>query len=195
MAVLINIQFSLSTVVFYAVAIYLASKIVTAVQRIFFHPLSQVPGPTICATSRLYEFWWDSIYQHGRLWTRMPTLHEKYGNFVKSLCQILIKIRSIGPIVRIGPNEVHIHDLEYFNQLMAFRPLNKWAMTAHQFGISEAIFGTEDYKHYTKKRAAFGDSFSRSSALRLQGLFNEHLDKACDIIKQRNIEGKTMDLA
>jgi hypothetical protein len=68
-------------------------------------------------------------------------------------------------------------------------------MTAHQFGISEALFGTEDYKHYTKKRAAFGDSFSRSSALKVQDLMNEHLDKACEIIKQRNVEGRPVDLA
>ncbi|PMD28158.1 cytochrome P450 [Hyaloscypha hepaticicola] len=99
----------------------------------------------------------------------------------------------LGPIIRIGPNEVHIHDLEYFNQLLSFRALNKWAMMAHQFGISEALFGTEDYKQYTKKRAAFGDSFSRSAALKYQDLMNEHLDKACDIIKRRNTEGQTFN--
>ncbi len=53
---------------------------------------------------------------------------------------------------------------------ISIRPLNKWAMTAHQFGISEAPFGTEDHKHYKKKRAAFGNSFSRSSALKRQDL-------------------------
>lgn len=68
-------------------------------------------------------------------------------------------------------------------------------MTGQQFGISEAIFGTEDYKHYTKKRAAFGDSFSRSNALKLQDLMNEHINKACDIVKQRHTEGQTIDLA
>lgn len=68
-------------------------------------------------------------------------------------------------------------------------------MTAHQFGISEAMFGTEDYKHYTKKRAAFGDVFSRSSALKLQDLMNEHINKACEIIEQRHTEGRTIDLA
>lgn len=68
-------------------------------------------------------------------------------------------------------------------------------MTAHQFGISEAMFGTEDYKHYTKKRAAFGDSFSRSSALKLQDLMIEHIDKACEIIEQRHNEGRIIDLA
>lgn len=101
----------------------------------------------------------------------------------------------LGPIIRIGPNEVHIHDLEYFNQLLSFRPLNKWAMTAQQFGINEALFGTEDYKHYTKKRAAFGDSFSRSNALKLQGLMNGHLEKACGIMRGRYEEGRTIDLA
>lgn len=117
----------------------------------------------------------------------MVVSHETLGTKTKML--------FLGPIIRIGPNEVHINDLEYFNQLLSFRALNKWAMMAHQFGISEALFGTEDYKQYTKKRAAFGDSFSRSAALKYQGLMNEHLDKACDIIKQRNTEGQTVDMA
>jgi hypothetical protein len=68
-------------------------------------------------------------------------------------------------------------------------------MTAQQFGINEALFGTEDYKHYTKKRAAFGDSFSRSSALKLQGLMNVHLEKACGIMREQYEEGKTIDMA
>ena len=107
----------------------------------------------------------------------------------------MTKAVLLGPIIRIGPNEVHIHDLEYFSQLLSFRPLNKWAMTAHQFGISEALFGTEDHKHYTKKRAAFGDTLSRSNALKLQDLINEHLNKACKIMEQRHDEGRTIDLA
>jgi hypothetical protein len=117
----------------------------------------------------------------------MVLLHETLETKTKTL--------FLGPIIRIGPNEVHIHDLEYFNLLLSFRPLNKWAMMAHQFGISEALFGTEDYKYYTKKRGAFGDSFFRSAALKNQDLMNKHLEKACDIIKQRNNEGKTVDLA
>ena len=83
MAILSNLQtLPLSIIAFYTVAIYLASKIVIIVQRVFFHPLSRVPGPAICATSRLYEFWWDSVH-HGRLWSRMPKLHEKYGTFTR----------------------------------------------------------------------------------------------------------------
>ncbi len=100
-----------------------------------------------------------------------------------------IEMLFLGPVIRIGSNEVHIYDLEYFNQLLSFRPLNKWAIIAHQFGISEALLDTEDYKHYTKKIAAFGDSLSRSEALKHQELMNKHLDKACDIIEQRKAEG------
>lgn len=100
-----------------------------------------------------------------------------------------------GPIIRLGPNEVHIHDLNYFNNLMSFRPLNKHAIMAKQFGITEAIFGTEDYKAYTRKRAAFGDTFSRSSALKLQGLMDVHIEKAVGIMNERWKEGKVVDLA
>lgn len=57
------------------------------------------------------------------------------------------------------------------------------------------MFGTEDYKAFTRKRAAFGDSFSRSSALKLQGLMDEHLEKAVGIMKGRWEKGRSVDLA
>lgn len=129
------------------------------------------------AASRLYEFYYDS-YQHGRLWKKLPELHDKYG-----------------PIIRISPDELHIRDSEFFDYLFAFKPLDKWAMTARQFGLEQAMFGTEEYKLYTRRRAAFGDAFSRSKTFKLQPLVNEKTEKGCDQIRAAIKRGTTIDLA
>ncbi|KAJ3546644.1 hypothetical protein NM208_g1901 [Fusarium decemcellulare] len=156
---------------------FISYKIITYIQRLYFHPLSRFPGPKICAASRIYEFYWDSV-QHGRFWAKLPDLHRQYG-----------------PIVRIGPNEIHIEDSEYFDSIFGFRPLNKEAMTAKQFGINHALFGVEDYKAYTKKRAAFGDAFSRSKLLKLQDQINEEIEKGCTWIEEQSNKGEAVDLA
>ncbi|KAF5698022.1 cytochrome P450 monooxygenase [Fusarium globosum] len=161
----------------YAVIFFVSFKLITYLQRLFFHPLSKFPGPRICAASRLYEFYWDS-YQHGRLWAKLPDLHRRYG-----------------PIVRIGPNEVHIEDSEYFDTIFGFRPLNKEAMTAKEFGINHALFGVEDYKTYVKKRAAFGNAFSRTKLSKIQDQINEEIQKGCTWVEDNSKDGSPVDLA
>ncbi|EME43991.1 hypothetical protein DOTSEDRAFT_79897 [Dothistroma septosporum NZE10] len=131
----------------------------------------------ICAGSRSYEFYWDSV-QHGRLWTKLPELHAK-----------------LGPIVRIGPDELHIQDLGYFTYLFSFKPLDKWAIAARQIGLRYAMFGTEEYKQYTQRRAAFGDAFSRSKTFKLQPLVNANIRKGCQHIEARAAQNQTTDLA
>lgn len=184
-----------STIAVYAALLFASYKAVIYVQRyhvsaqhrsvpellktyrLFFHPLSKFPGPKIMAASRLYEFYYDS-YQHGRLWRQLPELHKKYG-----------------PIIRMGPDELHIQDPEYFDYLFAFKPLDKWPMTARQFGLEHAMFGTEDYKLYTQRRAAFGDAFSRSKTFKLQPLVNKKTASGCDQIRAAIRRGATIDLA
>lgn len=161
----------------YLALLAVSYKAVIYVQRLYFHPLSKFPGPKICAASRIYEFYWDSV-QHGRLWTKLPELHARYG-----------------PIVRMGPDELHIQDSEYFTYLFSFKPLDKWAIAARQFGLQYAMFGTEEYKLYTQRRAAFGDAFSRSKTFKLQSLVNANTRKGCDQIETRAAEGQTTDLA
>ncbi|KAF9771295.1 hypothetical protein IL306_011074 [Fusarium sp. DS 682] len=100
-----------------------------------------------------------------------------------------------GPIVRIGPNELHIEDSEYFDTIFGFRPLNKEAMTAKEFGISHALFGVEDYRTYVKKRAAFGNAFSRTKLSEIQDQINEEIQSGCNWIGGKRKNGEPVDLA
>jgi hypothetical protein len=161
----------------YASLLFVSYKAIQYIQRLYFHPLSNFPGPKICAATRLYEFWWDAV-ERGRFWSRIPLLHDEYG-----------------PIVRIGPNELHIRDSEFFDCMIGFRPLNKEAMSAKQFGMFHALFGVEDYKLYTKRRAAFGDAFSHSKMVKLQPMIENHIEKACQWIEEKRAGGQVVDLA
>lgn len=52
--------------------------VTTATYRLFFSPLSHIPGPKLAACTRLYEFYYDVIL-HGRYTFKIAELHKKYG--------------------------------------------------------------------------------------------------------------------
>jgi hypothetical protein len=81
----------------YAPILFLIYTLFKIVYRLTLHPLASFPGPKLAAISSLYNAYYD-ILQPG-LVKRLPAMHKKYGS-----------------IVRIQPNELHICDLEGYNQ-------------------------------------------------------------------------------
>jgi hypothetical protein len=47
--------------------------------RIYFHPLSKIPGPKLAAATHLYEFYYDIICG-GKFLFQIEKLHKKYGD-------------------------------------------------------------------------------------------------------------------
>lgn len=48
------------------------------VYRVYFHPLSHIPGPTLAKLTYLYEWYYD-LYQSGQFTFKLRALHQKYG--------------------------------------------------------------------------------------------------------------------
>ena len=98
-----------------AAIIALASYIVYgALYRLFFSPIASFPGPRLAALTLWYEFYYDVVKQ-GRYSWKIAELHKKYG-----------------PIVRINPYELHIDDLEFYDQLYvgaSERKSDRWSWT------------------------------------------------------------------
>ena len=46
--------------------------------RLFFHPLSKIPGPKLAAISRIYDFYYDCILG-GKFVFKIEELHKEYG--------------------------------------------------------------------------------------------------------------------
>lgn len=80
------------SVLFVASIIYVLS---IAIYRRFLHPLAKVPGPLPASMTAYYH-----LYYNRRLIYELDRLHEEYG-----------------PIVRIGPNEVHLANVEHYDTI------------------------------------------------------------------------------
>lgn len=62
-----------------------------ATHRLFFHPLSHIPGPRLAALTWWYEFYYDGIKQ-GRYVFKIQELHKQYGASHQEVCWTILLI-------------------------------------------------------------------------------------------------------
>lgn len=136
---------------------YLASL---SIYRLFFHPLAKIPGPRRAALTHWYQIYYD-VYLRGRFLWYLADLHKQYG-----------------PIVRIGPNEVHILDPEFYHVLYTTgsqkRHKNYFALAG--FGLPDAVLGTEDHDVHRMRRAALAPYFSTKAIGSMEPVLHEKLE-------------------
>lgn len=58
--------------------VLLIATLAGALRRLYFHPLSHIPGPKLAALTWWYEFYFDGIKQ-GRFVFHIQDLHKRYG--------------------------------------------------------------------------------------------------------------------
>ena len=83
---------AMKSTVLTAAAAVLSWALITCLYRLFLHPLSRIPGPWLAGCSSLWLAWHTFV---GDECTAIWKLHEKHG-----------------PVLRVGPNDVDISDLE-----------------------------------------------------------------------------------
>ncbi|KAJ8062657.1 hypothetical protein OCU04_009179 [Sclerotinia nivalis] len=146
--------------------------ILGVVYRLYFHPLSRFPGPKLPAATQWSEFYYECI-QSGRYFVKIAQWHEQYGMSIAQLMlQSVINSHADcfaqGPIIRIGPNELHIDDPEYYNTLFSYSGVrNKDPFYTAQFNTPDTGFGSVDHYVHRMRRSALNPFFSKASINRL----------------------------
>lgn len=49
------------------------------IYRLYFHPISHIPGPPLAKITYIYEWYYD-LYKGGQFTFELPALHRKYGS-------------------------------------------------------------------------------------------------------------------
>ncbi|KAK7911937.1 cytochrome P450 [Apiospora marii] len=118
-----------------ALAVAVSAVVATAalvVWRIYVSPASNIPGPAMAGATLWYEFYhWfvkDDWYEH------LQALHDRYG-----------------PVVRIGPNEVHFVDHEFCLRLHNRADLLK--CPTYYRPIRDLLGGITDPHRYRQRKA------------------------------------------
>ncbi|KAI1373545.1 cytochrome P450 [Hypoxylon crocopeplum] len=116
--------------------------------RLFFHPLSHIPGPRLAAVTHAVEFYHDVIEK----------MHEKYG-----------------PVVRINPREVHIKDPHFYDEVYA-PASGKREKDSHfigVFGSPTSMIATISHELHRVRRGMLNNFFSKKSVLALSPIIHE----------------------
>ncbi|KAK7902476.1 hypothetical protein LTR67_002121 [Exophiala xenobiotica] len=149
-----------------------------AVYRLFFHPLSNVPGPKLAALSRFYDFYYDCILR-GKFTFKIEELHQIHG-----------------PIVRIGPNEVHIRDPDFFDEFYNVTSrLDKDPWYYAFIASQDAGFGTANVDLHKARRKAMSRFFASSAISNLESSSREKVLKLCRRLEEMRKEGKPVNLS
>ncbi|KAH7136179.1 cytochrome P450 [Dendryphion nanum] len=144
------------------VVISVAYFVYGIIWRLWLSPIAHIPGPRLAAATRLYEAYYDLVLG-GQYTFKIGELHKQYG-----------------PIIRISPWEVHIHDPDFYNTLYApattRRKSDKYPFFTKFLGLDLCVFATVEHDLHRKRRAALLPYFSMASVRRLQPVIQERID-------------------
>ncbi|KIW94509.1 uncharacterized protein Z519_04485 [Cladophialophora bantiana CBS 173.52] len=174
-----DISFGLSTtwlgLVGYLILAKVVYDLVLAVYRICFHPLRRFPGSKLAVASYWYETYYDVFKGHQYVW-RIKEMHEKYG-----------------PIIRTNPDDVHIHDPDFFDALYGLK-LDKWAWWTRGFAVPTAGGMTVEHEIHRKRRGALNPFFSKASIVANMPVIQEKLAVMCQRLDKIKGSREVLDL-
>ncbi|KIW31219.1 uncharacterized protein PV07_02885 [Cladophialophora immunda] len=150
-----------------------------ATWRLYLCPAADIPGPTLAKLTYWYEFYYDVVLGGQYIW-KIRAMHEQYG-----------------PIVRINPEEVHIQDPDFYDQVYAgsTHKRNKWTFFTNQSGLPQSAFGTPDHNLHRMRRAALNPYFSKAKVRILQPRIESRLDNLLARFRQFRESGDPMTVS
>ena len=98
----------------------------------------------------------------------------------------LLTPRMIGPIVRVAPNEVHVIDPYFYDEIYApsSRRRDKSSRVVPATGVMGSMIATISHDHHRIRRAFLSEFFSRRSILNMMPIIDRFLEKLCDRLGQ-----------
>ncbi|KAE8368484.1 cytochrome P450 [Aspergillus caelatus] len=128
------------------------------IHRLYFSPLAKFPGAKLAAATGWYEFYFD-YWKSGKYIFEIERMHQVYG-----------------PIVRINPHELSIHDPDFYNEIYVTESKRR---TSHYDAFAQGIeldgshILTVDHNLHRKRRKPLEPFFSRAGIVRLEPVLVE----------------------
>ncbi|KAJ4377723.1 hypothetical protein N0V83_000552 [Neocucurbitaria cava] len=155
----------------------------TIIYRIFFHPLSKVPGPPLARVTKLWLVWHVRKRAGGPVF--FPSLHKKYG-----------------PLVRIAPDQVLACSEEAVRLGYAagtrFVKGDWYQVTAapdkkQRQEMHLDLFTEMNMDRYRRQRRAIGPAYSIAGLEKHEALLDGYLEQY--IARLKSLEGEKVELA
>ncbi|KAF9259803.1 cytochrome P450 [Marasmius fiardii PR-910] len=132
--------------------------LITKIQR--WRALSRYPGPFLAQWTSFYRAYYDIVVGGGWI-EHLQDLHEIYG-----------------PVVRIGPNELHFSDPTAYADIYTSTPLHlKDPHMYDTFAIPPSSFSETDPREHNIVKSLTSAFFSRKAILGVEHIIQEQIDK------------------
>lgn len=157
---------SLPVIVLGLIAYAILYNLVTAIYRLYFHPLRDFPGRPLAVATYWHETYHDVFKKpggHAYIW-QIAKYHDKYG-----------------PIIRTNPDDIHIHDPDFFDELYATPRAAKWSWWTRGFAVPSAGGMTVEHEVHRKRRGALNPFFSKAAIVENAiPIIHEKLNVICE---------------
>ncbi|KAI0602456.1 cytochrome P450 [Biscogniauxia sp. FL1348] len=155
-----------------------AYVVVAVTYALVFDPLSQFPGPKLCALSRI-PFWYETIKGTDVRW--MYNLHRKYG-----------------PEVRFGPVDVSFTTAQAWKEINGTekgKPDNEKAPEFSQQpanGVRSILMSS--HQDHTRMRRLFSPAFSERALRKQEPLFRKYTDMLMSKLRELGGDGSPVEM-
>ena len=157
-----------------AAGVVLCYTLARVVYNVFFHPIANIPGPWLAAATSWYETYFDLLKapgDGGRFHHELARMHDVYG-----------------PIVRIGPNEVHVNDPAWFD---TFKPpansgakRSRFPPRARATNTPLGTFGTVDHDVHKPRKAVLAPFYSKRNVTQHEAILQAKTRDFCDLMRK-----------
>lgn len=174
-----NLSSILSTLSVAAV-LYVISK---GIYNVYLCPIAHVPGPKLAALTYLYQSYFDVYPYQGRWLFQQIELHKQYG-----------------PVVRVGPDEIHIDDPDFYTEFAGTSTKRRDKSTTWYWfsGMKTVVglsgFATLDHDLHVMRRSAMNGFFSTRRVQQLEERIRGHVKKMTDRLLDYKATGETINL-
>ncbi|THH33280.1 hypothetical protein EUX98_g884 [Antrodiella citrinella] len=149
--------------------------LVAVVRRVYLHPLAHFPGPKLAAATYWYTAYYE-VWKDGGLVEHLVELHKQYG-----------------PVVRIGPNDLHFSDPQAYNDIYSERfPKDpKLYGALHQ---DRSLFGMPDPREAKIRREIMSPMFSRRAIVDLEPVVLQKVETLVSAILAHEKTGEPVNM-
>jgi hypothetical protein len=174
---------SMFSVTSLSLSLFIAYLVYITTYRVFFHPLRNVPGPSLARLSKLWLVW---HVRKGQSHLHFPKLHARFG-----------------PIVRISPNQVLVCDEDAVRTIYGAGTSFTKGEWYRMCAAPDKVWKPEDevldllkemnMEKYRRQRRAIGPAYSVAGLEKHEGLLDAYLYKF--VAKLKDLGRKEVDLA
>ena len=148
----------LPSLVAWAPVTFLSYLFGLSIYRLYFSRISHIPGPKLAALTYYYQSYYDLWPHGGQFLFHCRDLHKRYG-----------------PIIRIGPDEIHIDDPNFYNEIYTSNARRRdkstlwfWMVGTGNGMLDGASFATMGHDLHRLRRSAVNPFFSKRMVQELE---------------------------